>query len=389
MLLGYVAGLAIVVASYQVPGTQDATERLLAHWEQRYFAPDVPESVVQWWYENGRPSLAIAEAIQERYAIYSKSHARLIEGVRSRLVQQSEGGHTKLTSIGNELQDAKHRMAKELADDVGAMLRDDDDLRELWFSAIRRNTRARVIPKAAINDSTRWSIDLVQVIDAANLPVEDRVEVVDVLYQYERSLNDALLALTTRTPLLAARMNEAIDADQRGAITRELIKLHEAIARINREYADEIQARLPGRAAGVFVERLSAARYPELFRRSPVEIAIDRLESSVIPVDVARSCREIVAAFESEASRLRAEVIAANDGWNASSAQRRRDDLVADGGTTYQALRAQHPGLDALRERRDLEEVTIRQLRACVMHVLHDLDFETRIALSVNETSDG
>lgn len=233
---------------------------------------------------------------------------------------------------------------------------------ERWRGVVRDLRRARLLNSAA-GRLLRRRVDLAAV--AAEVEPEAAAEgrVAGILDGYASEFDAALAALGDAWATVGVDPGAMAEEERRW----ELERIRFAVEEVNRRYVEAIAAALAPEAGARFRERVYRVVYPAMYRESPAEYALRRLEEVGVPAESRARFEAVADEYHSRQSALRSQHARAWERWETFENVRELDTLLraTDDAAARAAIRREVlPGLELWEEDRALNRRTCRRLRS-------------------------
>lgn len=202
------------------------------------------------------------------------------------------------------------------------------------------------------------------VVNDMNLPADQLKDAEGILEQYNTEIDRELAAreILTDKPMPDFRaMRESGDFSEMQKLMSERREAATKVRDVNKRFARQVQEALPESARATFGEKVQAATYPEVFRKTSGAEAIAK---AIAMPDVTPEQMEKIAAVEDNyKSKMGGWSTKAVKAWDELETQFKPENF-AGGGGGGDAMRAAGEELNTLRrDRRDLDRATLKQLK--------------------------
>ncbi|MFO0858426.1 MAG: hypothetical protein U0640_13855 [Phycisphaerales bacterium] len=250
-------------------------------------------------------------------------------------------------------------METQLLSDMKALLTPAQS--EKWASVestIRRGQKLRTGMMAGER------LNVADVVHDLNLPADQIKDAEGILEQYNTEIDRELAARETLMdkPMPDFRaMRESGDFSEMQKLMSERREASTKVREVNKRFARQVEATLPESARAAFTEKVQAATYPEVFRKTSGAEAIAK--AIAMPDVTPEQMEKIAAVEENYKSKMSGWTSKATKAWDELETQFKPENF-GQGGGGNDAMRAAGEELNTLRrDRRDLDRATLKQLK--------------------------
>lgn len=260
-----------------------------------------------------------------------------------------------IQSSMEEMRASRVKIETGFLEDFKAIL--SDDQRAKWPELERSMRRDRLLPRGLMSGER---LDVIRLVDEADLPPVVRAEAELVLEQYTLALDRALVRrqeVQEDAMRQAGELFRSGDMDQAQGLLEKARSASTEVRDLNRKYARQIEALLPDDHRGSWQAAVKRASFPQIYRPS---MAARSFEAAAGFADLDETQKDALAAMRASYER---DVSSVND--RLAAAQEESEGAI----TVREIMRRGRGGAEEgpmgelRRERRDLDRSALDNLR--------------------------
>jgi hypothetical protein len=297
---------------------------------------------------------ALLDAYQQDVQANNQEMNRQMGQMRERMRDQDGGGWQNAQEVFQKIRAEKSKLDTGFMNDLKSLLEPAQEAN--WSRFERTHTREKGINRGLMSGER---VDVIKLVEDANLPPETRRELEPLLQQYEEDLHREIVNRDKVQEQLMGRMGQirpGPDMDMT-AMQRAVEEGRQASVRVrdlNRKYARQVQSALPEEHQFEFARAVKQASFPDIYREG---YSSRVLASAAGLADLEESQREGLTAIRQTYQR---EVAILND--NLATAQE-ETEMNFDMRQLANRGRDAGPLSELRRQKRELEESTIENIR--------------------------
>jgi hypothetical protein len=363
----------------------------------------------------GLPAAA-ATAIRDRYRAYADSlvagrsqfdeRMRAVNDAAATFAASSPGANAWMRD-GNDFGAyaamatwLRDRWAEEsrLASDIAALL-PDDDRRRAWTKEVRSRRREHMLVRMRWENPARMTLDLIPLVEACELDDDERRTWETIRDRYELELDETCLAYQSLSleATEGIRRNaiapSVVDTTRRAADRAKAIdawmRLRVSVQQLNERYLPQVAAALSPENREAFDDAWLTAAYPDVYARSPLEAAFERILSprnaESLRSETRAATESARAQYRTEARAIRRRIVDAVAAWEAPSAGARRAaefERRTANGEAPDAISFPNPVVALVGEQFEFETRHMQALRATLADDVASIPAAARLLLT-------
>lgn len=226
-------------------------------------------------------------------------------------------------------------------------------------SSIRRNQKLR----RGIMAGER--LDVAEVVHDMNLPADQLKDAENILDQYQTEIDRELSARDALMDKPMPDFRAMRDSGDFSEVQKMISQRRDASTKVrdvNKRFARQVQNALPESVRDPFAEKVQAATYPEVFRKTSGAEAIAK--AIAMPDVTPEQMEKISQVEETYKSKMNSWSSKATKAWDELETQFKPENMGPGAGGGGDTMRAASEELNTLRrDRRDLDRATLKQLK--------------------------